>query len=60
MTQRDKIFDIHFVQFLLYDTFFTVCNGYVPVICGVIHQVLSGSLGLFGALSGSLGSLYSV
>jgi hypothetical protein len=46
MAKRDKIFDVHFVQFLFYNAFLTVSNGYVPVICRVVHPVLSGQLEL--------------
>jgi len=50
LTERDKIFDIHFVQLLFNDTFFTVRNGHVPVILMVVHrvhQVRSGQLVIF-------------
>jgi len=44
LAERDKIFDTHFVQFLFYHPLFTVRNGYVPVICMVVHQVRSGQM----------------
>jgi hypothetical protein len=41
--ERDKILDVHFVQFFLYHALFTVCNSHIPVILKVLHQVFSGN-----------------